>query len=96
MITSLSVNPDNVASSLSYKDALYLATLGGAKALAMENEIGSFEVGKRFDALVVSAADNIDVFDDDSREDVFQKLMTLGDDRNILRVYIQGVEVKCK
>ena len=34
---------------LSARDALYLATLGGAKALALESEIGSLDVGKSAD-----------------------------------------------
>ncbi len=42
-------NPD----VLSARDALYLATLGGAKALGMDAEVGSLRPGKRADICVV-------------------------------------------
>ena len=38
---------------LKFSELVYLATLGGANALQMETEIGNFEPGKWFDALVV-------------------------------------------
>lgn len=40
---------------LSWKDSLWLATLGGAAALGLEGVVGSFQVGKEFDALLVDA-----------------------------------------
>ncbi|TPX46101.1 guanine deaminase, partial [Synchytrium endobioticum] len=42
---------------LNWKDAFYLATMGGAKALGLENVIGSFEVGKSFDALHINVSE---------------------------------------
>lgn len=38
---------------LNFEDVFYLATLGGAEALALEDKIGNFEVGKDFDALII-------------------------------------------
>ncbi|KRT84737.1 hypothetical protein AMK59_1143, partial [Oryctes borbonicus] len=38
---------------LTYENAFYLATLGGAKALSLADKVGNFEVGKDFDALIV-------------------------------------------
>jgi guanine deaminase len=83
---------------LDYRHALYLATLGGARALGLDARIGTFRVGMEFDAVVLSASGGIDgpldVFlKTDSLADVFQKLCVLGDDRNVRRVFVQGRDV---
>lgn len=81
---------------LGYSEAFYLATLGGARALALGDEIGSLEVGKQFDALVIDPAVKngpIDLFDGLSTSEVFQKIVFLCDDRNIERVFVCGVEI---
>jgi hypothetical protein len=81
---------------LGYAEAFYLATLGGARALALGDEIGSLEVGKQFDALLIDpAAKNgpIDLFDGLTTSEVFQKIVFLCDDRNIERVFVCGVEI---
>lgn len=70
----------------SYKEAFYLATMGGAHALSLANEIGSISVGKQFDALVLNAnaADSrVDVFDDQSpdvseRVPLFVPMLSVG------------------
>jgi guanine deaminase len=77
-------------SKLDYRHAFYLATLGGARALGFSDKIGSFAVGMEFDALIWSPSSNIDTFDSDTTADIFQKLMNLGDDRNVKQVFIQG------
>lgn len=59
--------------------------------------MGSFEVGKDFDALVINLAapdGNLDVWPDESIENRFSKWIYLGDDRSISQVYVRGVEVK--
>jgi guanine deaminase len=51
--------------TLSLKESLYLATQGGAEALALGEEVGTLEVGKKFDAIQVvidSPGSIIDVF----------------------------------
>ncbi|XP_040836871.1 guanine deaminase [Ochotona curzoniae] len=86
--------------SLTLKEVFRLATLGGSQALGLENEIGNFEVGKEFDALLINpkASDSpIDLFYGDFvgelSEAVIQKFLYLGDDRNIEEVYVGGKQV---
>jgi guanine deaminase len=77
-------------SILDYRHAFYLATFGGAEALGLEHRIGTFKVGMEFDAVLLSAVAPIQMFDTDTVEDVFQKLCTLGDDRHVKQVFVQG------
>lgn len=91
---------------LNYKEGLYLATLGGSKALSLENNIGNFVIGKDFDALLVDInVDPIDSFnlpssltsnltDQDKFDHMLQKFVYVGDDRNILEVYVNGRSIK--
>lgn len=63
--------------------------------LALDKKIGNFEVGKEFDALIV----DMDVLEGptDSHlqpNELLQKFIYCGDDRNVVRVYVAGVEVK--
>jgi guanine deaminase len=89
-------NEDDVI--LDYRHAFFLATLGGAESLGLQDRIGTFRVGMEFDAIILSAANQdgrspIHVFETDNVGDVFQKLCVLGDDRNIRRVFVQGKDV---
>jgi guanine deaminase len=85
---------DYDSSSLDYRHALWLATLGGARALGLEDRIGTLAVGWEFDAIIISPADSpIRCYPTDSIIDVLQKLCVLGDDRNVKRVFVQGREV---
>ncbi|XP_033625057.1 guanine deaminase-like [Asterias rubens] len=85
--------------SIDYKELFYLATLGGSQVLGLEDRIGNFVVGKEFDALLVNpkaAGSPFDVFNSsfsDSIEDIVQKFLFLGDDRNIQEVYVSGRKV---
>uniref|UniRef100_A0A8C6FHD2 Guanine deaminase n=1 Tax=Moschus moschiferus TaxID=68415 RepID=A0A8C6FHD2_MOSMO len=88
------------AKSLTLKEVFRLATLGGSQALGLDREIGNFEVGKEFDALLINpkASDSpIDLFYGDFvgeiSEAVIQKFLYLGDDRNIEEVYVGGKQV---
>ena len=57
-----------------------------------QDTVGGFEVGKEFEALLVETGGGaaFDVFAGDSLEDRFQKFVTLGDDRSIRAVWVQG------
>jgi guanine deaminase len=80
--------------SLSSAYALYLATLGGAKALSLDEKIGSIEVGKEADFILIDPkatpllARRTSLRDDPL--DTFFALMTLGDDRAIAATYANG------
>lgn len=83
---------------------LYLATLGGASLCKLDSHIGSFAPGKAFDALLVTPSERaIGLWG--SGEEVerpvtkkhldewLERFLFCGDDRNIDRVYVQGVWV---
>lgn len=81
---------------LTLKEAFRLATLGGSEVLGLDDVIGNFEVGKEFDALLINpkASDSpFDLFAADTSEDIIQKFLYLGDDRNISEVYVAGKQV---
>ncbi|XP_026735338.1 guanine deaminase-like [Trichoplusia ni] len=90
--------------SLNWREAFYLATLGGAQALNLGDRIGNFDVGKDFDALLVDVyakGSQIDQFagalektDDEHAVELLEKFIFLGDDRNIVQVYVKGNLVK--
>ncbi|MES1906778.1 MAG: hypothetical protein MHM6MM_000016 [Cercozoa sp. M6MM] len=77
---------------LDWSEALWLATMGGAEVLN-RNDIGNFEVGKLFDAMIVDFQPEngpLDIFEHDSLQDRLQKFIFNGDDRNIAKVFVQG------
>ena len=41
--------------AMDWRHAFYLATTGGAQALGIEDHVGTFDVGKSFDALLLDA-----------------------------------------
>jgi len=92
MLNSMRTSVINSRNEVNWKESLFLATQGGADALGLGDVVGSFEVGKRFDAVEFNAegGDCFDVFKTDTAEDVFQKIMTNGDDRLISKVWVNG------
>ncbi len=83
--------------NLSARQGPYFATLGGARALKLDKQIGNFEVGKEADFIVINPdattlraqrmahATNID-------ERLFA-VMILGDDRHVSSTFIFGEAV---
>ncbi|VEU23675.1 DEKNAAC104835 [Brettanomyces naardenensis] len=62
----LVMSTHNDKEKLSVKEVLYLATVGGSKVLDMEDKVGTFAVGKKFDAQLIDLCvrgSNIDIFD---------------------------------
>ncbi|CAH0388342.1 unnamed protein product [Bemisia tabaci] len=76
---------------LNYKEVFYLATMGGAAALSLGEKIGNFKIGKDFDALLVNMENKL--IRDLRPEELFQKFLYLGDDRNIKNVFVAGDKV---
>ncbi|GAA0688264.1 guanine deaminase [Marinobacterium maritimum] len=77
--------------------AFYLATLGGARALRLEQEIGSFRQGIEADFLVLDLEATPELAERtaraDSLEEMISLLILLGDDRLIAETNIQGRRV---
>ena len=82
---------------LSCFKSLYLATLGGARALKLEDKIGSFQIGNDADFVVLDyrctplmsyRMDQVK-----SLEERLFVLMTLGDDRAVQETYAAGQSV---
>ena len=83
--------------SLSPIELWYLGTLGGARALSLDDETGSLEEGKSADFLVIDlAAKPLIAMRSEratSAEDLLASLIFLGDDRIVEAAWIAGREV---
>jgi guanine deaminase len=80
--------------ALSALEAFFLATLGGARALALDNRIGTLQVGREADLVVLDPhATPLMTFRNEraqSIEELLFVLMTLGDDRAVRATYVAG------
>ncbi|PWB77718.1 MAG: guanine deaminase [Candidatus Methylomirabilota bacterium] len=74
--------------------ALYLATLGGAAALGLDNKIGSLVRGKEADFVVVNPRRlsplPTDKWMDLSSDTLLSRMIFLGDDRVVEQTYVRG------
>jgi len=79
--------------------ALYLATLGAAEALYLDDCIGNFLPGKEADFVVLDAAGSSltarRVAAAETMDEKLFALITLADDRNIAATYIRGKRQLC-
>ncbi|WOE30847.1 MULTISPECIES: guanine deaminase [unclassified Acinetobacter] len=79
---------------LSAFESLYHATLGGAKALDLDDKLGNFNIGKEADFVVLNLSatrlQQLRQQQSKNLEDALFALMMLGDDRNIDATYIYG------
>lgn len=81
--------------AITWKDALYLATHGGARALNLAHVIGTFEPGKAFDAQLIHpgremALSQIDLFDDPPLIELVERWFSCGGRTDRLEVWTQG------
>ncbi|KAL7628808.1 hypothetical protein AAE478_000323 [Parahypoxylon ruwenzoriense] len=89
---------------LSVEEVLHLATRGGAEVVGLGDKVGGFEVGKEWDAQLISLGlvgetpkegdmvdhGNVDIFGWESWENRVAKWVFNGDDRNVLKVWVRG------
>ncbi|TPX65316.1 guanine deaminase [Spizellomyces sp. 'palustris'] len=87
---------------LTLEESFYMATLGGATTLGLESVTGNFITGKSFDAILVDldacadsrrdefASRTVDVFEGEDVKHFFEKFVFLGDERNVVEVFVVG------
>ena len=82
-------------SRVSFQEAFYLATKGGAQVLNIPT--GSFETDYYFDAVLIdSEVENSRISlnkSTDSDEDIIQKLIMLSTRSNIVKTWVGGISV---
>lgn len=93
----------NSRGTIGVEEALWLATRGGAKVLGMEGDMGGFEGGMFFDAVMVELGGvvgdeeggegPVDVFGWEDWGEKVAKWMWNGDDRNVRAVWVGGKRV---
>lgn len=90
-------NPDSVKPLDPFED-LYLATLGGARALSLDGYIGSFTTGKEADFVVLNPQSTpllkLRESKANSLRDQLFAIEILGDDRTVEHTYIIGKKAK--
>ncbi|KAH8667539.1 guanine deaminase [Tricladium varicosporioides] len=88
---------------LSIEEVLFLGTKGGAQVVGLADKIGSFEVGKEWDAQLIGLGSvdetevggvkdegGVDIFGWETWDDRVAKWVYNGDDRNTLAVWVKG------
>ncbi len=79
---------------MSLAEALYLATLGGAKVLSMDDSIGSLDKGKKADFLVIDhkQTDPMGIYM--KPDQILSELIYRGDKDVVSQVFIEGEKVR--
>jgi guanine deaminase len=78
------------------RELLYRATLGGALACHLADKIGSLEVGKEADFIVVDPREKTGIVADILErplDEILSSLVFLGDDRLIKSTYVRGRQI---
>lgn len=73
-------------------EGLWLATVGGARSVGLCDKLGGFEVGMYWDAqeIVLDEQGQVDVFGWETWEELIDKWVWNGDDRNVRKVWVGG------
>jgi guanine deaminase len=74
-------------------ELLYRATLGGAQAAHLDHILGSLEVGKEADFIIVDPSRKTAVVRDilsQPTDEILSSLVFLGDDRVVEATYVRG------
>ena len=74
---------------LTTREIIETATLGGAKALGLESEIGSLELGKQADLIVVS----LNNIAQQPVHDVYSAILYASNARDVVMTMVAGVEI---
>ncbi len=84
-------------SPVSFNTLFYAATLGGARALFMDDRIGNFLAGKEADFVVLDFSARSDFMPPGKgiavREEMLQRLVYVGDDRLVKETFVRGKSV---
>lgn len=90
-------NPEKV-NSLTPMENFYLATLGGATVLSLQDKIGSLDEGKEADFIVLDPMAGVILAGRNEKaktiEEIIFGIELLGDDRTVAHTYIMGKKMK--
>ena len=76
---------------------MFLATRGSGELCTLDDITGRFDINLQFDALRIKmngCKKETRLFGYESLKDMIQKFVFLGDDRNIIQIYVGGKLVK--
>ena len=91
-LSALIQKPLHGPTAMDAKTVFKLATIEGAKALHLENEIGSIEIGKKADIVILDLNNSNQCLIDDD-ENIYSNIVYSASRVNVKAVFIQGDEV---
>lgn len=86
---------EDKAKGLTIEEVFWMATMGGAQVVGLGDQIGNFQPGKQFDAVIVDMRSersgvNAPLLENDDPRTMFDKFVMTADDRNIATVLVRG------
>ncbi len=86
-------NRDSIFEAITPEEALYLATLGGAKVLGIDNVTGNFESGKQADFIVIDGKNFFnEVAFQSNAENLLAKIL-YSHKKRVLKTFVSGKEI---